>query len=537
MKLSTLFKPGKYASDQTAASGNDCSYLEEFFQSNADACVIYERESGIISNCNRRVNQMFELPENTCFKGLYMSQVMLRHLNDGSVNTELLMNNIPDGWFGEASFVTHTKYPFCAHIKCLPFKKGDLHYQIVSIRDITEIKQAEMRLRTSKTAVEEASLAKARFLSSISHELRTPLNGIIGTANLILSDKTLQEGIKKHINVLRYSSEHMLGIINDILDFSKIDAGKLELNSYEFNLKDAVDNIAGSFLSQYNAKKIELITKYHPLLQRANIKSDKIKLSQVITNLLSNALKFTHTGSVTLKVNIEKFSTEEIVVQFEVEDTGIGIPEDKVKDIFRAFTQVHNAADLKRTYGGTGLGLTISDMLVQIFGGKMQVESNPGKGTRFYFSITFPLAATYNEVPGEFLPAEQPKDIKGVRILVVEDNEINASILSGFLNKWKVRMMEASHGIQALELLKYHKFDLILLDLEMPEMDGYTTIKKIKEQGIETPVMAFTATLLDNMEESLKEAGFTDYILKPFRPAELKKKIETHAPHRVFDYA
>ncbi len=536
MNLSTLFKAGKY-NEAAKKNEKDNSYLEVLFQSHLDAYIIYNKETKRITDCNRMVKQMFELPEDTSFDDLYITQVMMRHLNEGSSNTEILMNEIPDGWFGEASFVTYTKYPFCAHIKTIPIFKGDTPCQILSIRDITEIKAAEAQLRKSKVEVEEAALAKARFLSSISHELRTPLNGIIGTANLILADETLQEGIKKHMSVLRYSSEHMLGIINDILDFSKIDAGKLELNSYEFNLKDAVDNIAGSFLSQYSAKNIELITKYHPLLQRANIKSDKIKLSQIITNLLSNALKFTHSGSVTLKVNIDKFSTEEIVVQFEVEDTGIGIPEDKVKDIFRAFTQVHNAADLKRTYGGTGLGLTISDMLVQIFGGKMQVESNSGKGTRFYFSITFPLAATYNEVPGEFLPVEKPKDIKGVRILVVEDNEINASILTGFLNKWKVRMMEASHGIQALELLKYHKFDLILLDLEMPEMDGYTTIKKIKEQGIETPVMAFTATLLDNMEENLKEAGFTDYILKPFRPGELKKKIETHAPHRVFDYA
>jgi signal transduction histidine kinase len=537
MKLSTLFKPGKYHSTTEKKATQDYSHLETLFQNHGDAFIIYDKATGIVTDCNKNVKQLFELGEGQCFEGLYISQIMLRHLKSDSPNTELLMNNIPDDWFGEASFVTTNNYVFFTKIKSIPILKGSIQCQILSIRDITEIKEAELRIRTSKAEVEEAAHAKARFLSSISHELRTPLNGIIGTANLILTDRGMQEGIKKHMNVLRYSSEHMLGIINDILDFSKIDAGKLELNSHEFSLKDAVDNIAGSFLSQYQDKKVELITKYHPLLYRANIKSDKIKLNQVISNLLSNALKFTHAGSVTLKVNIDKFSTEEIVVQFEVEDTGIGIPEDKIEHIFNAFTQVHNTADLKRTYGGTGLGLTISDMLVKIFGGKMQVESTAGKGTRFYFSITFPLATTYNEAHPDFTPIEQPKDIRGIRILVVEDNEINAAILTGFLGRWKVRYMEAGHGIQGLELLKYHKFDLILLDLEMPEMDGYTTVKKIREQGITTPVVAFTASLLENMEESLKEAGFDDFILKPFRPAELKKKIELYAPHRVFDYA
>lgn len=535
MNFSTLFKPGKYTTAVPAKNEKDNSYLEALFQSHLDTYIIYNKETKQITECNNRAKQMFELPENIFFTDLYVSQVMMRYLKEGSPNTEILMNEIPDGWFGEATFITHTKYPFFAHIRTIPFFNGDIPCQVICIRDITEIKEAEAQLKKSKVEVEEASLAKARFLSSISHELRTPLNGIIGTANLILAEKTLQEGIKKHINVLRYSSEHMLGVINDILDFSKIDAGKLELNSYEFNLRNAIDNVAGSFLSQFTAKKVELITKYDPLLNRAIVNSDKIKLNQVITNLLSNALKFTHSGSVELRVKIEKFSSETVTVQFEVEDTGIGIPQDKIQDIFEAFTQVHNA-DLKRAYGGSGLGLTITEKLVQMFGGKMQVESQLGKGSRFFFSISFPLTASLNNLPGDFTPAEKPIDIRGIRVLVVEDNEINASILCGFLEKWKIRFMEASHGIQALELLKYHRYDLILLDLEMPEMNGYSTVQKIREQGIATPVVAFTATLLDNMEESLKNAGFDDYILKPFRPAELKKKIEVFAPHRAIDY-
>jgi signal transduction histidine kinase len=535
MSFTSLFKTTRPAPiHQQAVHEN--SYFEALFQSHLDAYIIYNKESKIITDCNRRVKQMFELPEGVCFNELFISQVMMRHLDEGSPNTEILMNDIPDEWFGEASFLTHTRYPFFAHIKTTALNKGDTPYQIISIRDITEIKQAEAQLRKSKAEVDEASKAKARFLSSISHELRTPLNGILGTANLILADKTLQEGIKKHLCVLRFSSEHMLGIINDILDFSKIDAGKQELNKHDFNLKECLDNIAASFYSQFENKKLQLKTTFHPRLDKAVISSDKIKLNQVITNLISNALKFTHSGCVNLSADITAADDELLTVLFAVEDTGIGIPKDKQEAMFDPFIQVHGA-DLQRTYGGTGLGLTISDKLVQAFGGKIQVESEPGKGTRFYFTIKFPLAVNNSVALQDFTVAEKPVDIRGVRILVVEDNEINASILKGFLDKWGIRVMEATHGIQALELLKYQKFDLILLDLEMPEMDGYTTVKKIREQNITTPVMAFTATLLENMEAIIQDAGFDDYILKPYRPAELKKKIELYAPHRVFEYA
>lgn len=528
MNLTGLFR-------QSKGTDKDSSYYEGLFQSYLDACIIYNKQTGLITDCNRRVRQMFELPEEECFNNLYISQVMLRHLQEGSPNMELLMNGLPDEWYGEATFVTRNKYVFYAHIKASTILKSGNRFQILSIRDISEIKQAEAELRKARADVEEAGRSKARFLSSISHELRTPLNGIIGTANLMLSDKNLQEGIKKHVSVLRYSSEHMLGIINDILDFSKIDAGKLELNKHEFHLKDSMDNIVNSFHSQFHKKGISLTAVYHPKLDKVNVVSDKVKLSQVITNLLSNALKFTSIGGVELRVDIANFTGDIATIKFEVEDTGIGIPEEKLNDIFEAFTQVHGV-DLQRTYGGTGLGLTISEKLVHMFGGKMKVKSTPGKGTRFYFSLDFNLARSIEAVP-VVQAAEAPKDIRGIRVLMVEDNEINAAILKGFLDSWYIRSMEASHGIQALELLKYHKFDLILLDLEMPEMNGYTTLQKIREQGLTLPVIAFTATLLENMETIIQQAGFDDYILKPFRPAELKKKLEAYVPHRVFDYA
>lgn len=520
---------------KTATPLGKKTYYEALFQSYLDAFIVYNKETKEVIDCNKQVLQMFELPSTVTIKGLYISQVMMRYLSGDSPNLDIMMDGLPDNWNGEADFTTHNKHKFHAYVKSMVFAREDAEYQILTIRDITEMQVAERELKISKASVEKAARAKARFLSSMSHELRTPLNGIIGTSNLVLSEPNLPENIKNHINVLRYSSEHMLGIINDILDFSKIDAGKMELRKHPFNLKENMDNLLVSFESQFRNKNISLVANYHPELYKVHVTTDKVKLGQIISNLLSNALKFTLAGKVELNVSIIKANSKKVSLFFEVKDTGIGIEKDKQTEIFQGFAQVHSE-DLKRDFGGTGLGLTISDKMVGMFGGKLEVESEVGKGTRFYFSISLPVAEVIIETDEKLNIAEVQKDIRGVKILIVEDNEINASILRSFLKKWNVEIKEASHGIQALELLKYHKFDLVLMDLEMPEMDGYTTTKKIRETNTELPVIAFTAALLENMDALIKDNGFTDYLLKPYRPADLKKKIETYAQRHV-DYA
>lgn len=510
------------------------NYYEALFQSYQDSFIIYQKQTNEVVECNARFLSMFNIPLHETLQGLNMAQVMMRYLSADSPNMESVMNGLPDNWEGEADFFTHDKKLFHAHIKTVGFIKDDIEYSILTIRDITERKIADKELRQSKNQVEKAARAKARFLSSMSHELRTPLNGIIGTSNLMLTEPFLSDGIKNHINVLKYSSEHMLGIINDILDFSKIDAGKMELKKQPFNVKESMDNIIASFENQFAAKKIELVTDYDPMLDKAFVLSDRVKLGQVISNLLSNALKFTLTGTVTLKVRIQKSSSKKHTILFEVADTGIGIPATKQAEIFQGFTQVH-AEDLKRDFGGTGLGLTISERLVNMFGGELKVESELEIGSRFYFTIGLPIADAIVKQE-DSAPGMEEADIRGIRVLVVEDNEINAAILKKFLTKWEVNLKEATHGIQALELLRYHKFDLVMMDLEMPEMDGYATIRKIRETDQDLPVVAFTAALLENMEAFITENGFNDYILKPYRPSDLKKKIARYAPHRKVDY-
>ncbi|MEO6188899.1 MAG: response regulator, partial [Ginsengibacter sp.] len=505
------------------------------FLSGTDGFLIFDKESLQIEDYNRSLDDIFELDKTVDLRGIYISQFMMRYLAPDSANLELLMNHIPDNWAGEANFLTSSKRRFESSVKSMPFQKDQREHLLLSIRNVTEITRAKEELDIYKEKMEKAAKAKARFLSSMSHELRTPLNGIIGTSNLMLTEKNLPENIKTHINILRYSSEHMLGIINDILDFSKIDAGKLELKMKSFNLKATLDKLTNSFLNEYKSKSIELVFYADPNLEKLKVLTDEVKLTQVVANLLSNALKFTISGKVVLNVKVNNVTEKNTTLFFEVEDTGIGIAKEKHEEIFNDFVQV-NDDDLRR-FDGTGLGLTISEKLVKIFGGELKVESELGKGSRFYFTLTLDLAPLLQQPKEKIIAPGQVADIRGVRVLIVEDNEINAGILRSFLLKWQTVIKEARHGVQALELLKYHKFDLILMDLEMPEMDGYTTLKKVRETDSVIPIIAFTAALLENMDSLVTESGFNDYVLKPFRPAELKKKIEYYAPHRKIEYA
>lgn len=536
-KSTGFFNRFSFGKDKNNAAV-DVAFHDAFLQLYVDAYVVINMETNDIADFNPHMITLFALPPEVNLKKLQINQIMMRYLAEDSDNKDLMMNRIPDCWEGEAGFINYNKEKFYTCVNSNVFYKDDVKWQIISFRNITEKKTATQELKNYKLNAEKAARAKARFLSSMSHELRTPLNGIIGTSNLILLEPDLPENIKRNMNILKYSSEHMLGIINDILDFSKIDAGKLELKKQSFNLKECLTNIIEAFEVQFNDKVIDFIFVEPELLHTINISSDEVKLSQILNNLLSNALKFTLVGNVTFKVIIENTNEQTTTICFKVSDTGIGIPVEKQSEIFQGFAQVY-MDDQSRKFGGTGLGLTISEKLVNKFGGNLEVESVPGEGSSFYFSVCFDNAKP-KEIKAKVqhdVGFEHITDTQGLRILVVEDNAINATILISFLRRWGVLVKEAENGIHALELIKYHKFDLILMDLEMPQMDGYATIKKIRETDLKIPVLAFTASLLEDMESLITESGFNDYVLKPYKPAELKKKILDYAPHRKIDYA
>jgi Signal transduction histidine kinase len=369
-----------------------------------------------------------------------------------------------------------------------------------------------------KNRAEAATQAKSQFLSQMSHELRTPLNGIIGSVHLLL-DEEVHNSQKDHFKVLQYSSEHMLHLINDVLDFSKIEAGGMELSEATFNLNESLSKLKAIFEWQFKERGLNIYFDTNEELNRLFL-ADETRLIQVLSNLLGNALKFTIQGSVIVKVQVVSRGCNGVEVYFAVEDTGIGISEAQLEKIFEAFRQAESATT--RKYGGTGLGLSISKALVSLLGGELQVESSPGKGSRFYFTLQLPFS---NKAPDRQLRAENLNSLKGMRVLLVDDSPVNRKITRSFLERWEIKVEEASDGKEALELFSKGEYELLLLDLHMPVMDGYETIAEIRKTGSEVPALAFTAALLQDMKDQIHSQGFNGFLQKPFRPEELHRKI------------
>jgi CheY-like chemotaxis protein len=368
-----------------------------------------------------------------------------------------------------------------------------------------------------------ANKAKASFLSNMSHELRTPLNGIIGTTNLLMHEPA-SSSQKKYYDVLQHTSDHMLHLVNHILDFSKINEGKINLDRNIFNLKHTVTKICRVYLAQNTQENVVFNFEIDEALDKEII-SDDLRLKQILFNLLSNAFKFTKKGTVTLKAALLHKSNKKMLVRFLVQDTGIGIKPEQVEKIFNSFEQADNSTT--RNFGGTGLGLSISKQLAGLFGSSLQVTSEYQKGSVFSFDIEVEINTAI--VPKEAEQLVNSKNLGGLRLLVAEDNKVNMMVLLTFLKKWNVQFTAATNGIMALEEYKKEDYDLILMDLEMPEMDGYTAIKEIRKQDANIPVIAFTAALYDDMAADLKSKGFDDYLHKPFNPADLYNKISRYS--------
>ena len=355
----------------------------------------------------------------------------------------------------------------------------------------------------------------------MSHEIRTPLNAIISLSHIMEMDNKDEE-MKEYIDALKFSAEGLHSLVNDILDHNKMEAGKLRLENIEFSLIDLLKNLAELFKYKANNQGIELRIEIGEHLPD-RLLGDPTRLTQILTNLIANAIKFTAEGHVHIKATLAGIKDATATVSFSISDTGIGIPEDKLKSIFEDFEQASN--EVTREYGGTGLGLSIVKNLLKMMGSTIELNSKEDEGSSFIFDIDFDLDPEFQMI--DLQQQDRDKDLNALNILVIDDNHMNRLVLKRLLQIWNGNFVEVDNGVEGVELCEHTAFDLVLTDLEMKPLNGFDTAVKIAQtkKNVNTPIIAMSAHNPLDFEIEYRESGFVDFVHKPFDPEELFQKI------------
>lgn len=419
---------------------------------------------------------------------------------------------------GNASYVMTTQVP-------LRDKNGRVTGLAGIGTDITHLKKIQAEMQEARETAEAANKAKSEFLANMSHEIRTPLNGVMGMTDLALETELTAEQ-RDYLETVKTSGDSLLTVINDILDFSKIEAGKLDLEAIDFNLRESLETTMKTLALRADEKGLELLCEVAPEIPEV-VRGDSARLRQIVVNLVGNAIKFTDAGEVAVRVQVESKQGAEYICRFTVADTGIGIPADKRETVFDPFSQADSSTT--RKYGGTGLGLTISMRLVKMMGGRMWVESEVGRGTEFHFTVRLEAADASEIKVGTIAP---PELLRGVKVLVVDDNRTNRRILEGMLLRWQMKPTLAEGGRAALaELSASHKagerYGLILTDMHMPDMDGFELVEQIRQRPELSTATILMLTSAGHRGDAARceKLGVAAYLLKPIRQSELREAV------------
>ena len=503
-------------------------YTRSLIESNIDAIMTTD-PSGIITDVNKQMEALTGCTRDELIGAPFKSHFTDPERAEAGIKLVLSQKNVTDyeltasALDGKQTVVSYNATTFYD-------RDRKLQGVFAAARDVTERKRVEAELRLAKAAAESASQTKSDFLASMSHEIRTPMNAIIGIADL-LAKTSLSPEQDKYVQIFRRAGDNLLNLVNDILDLSKVEAEQLELERTGFSLKDLLDKVTEMVAGRADEKGLALVCEIAPETP-TELVGDPTRLRQVLLNLLGNAIKFTNSGEVALRVGPDADSSVPNALRFTISDTGIGIPDDKLSAVFERFTQADSSTT--RRYGGSGLGLTISKRLVELMGGRIWVESGVGKGSLFSFAVPLEIragAARRAAVPVDtgFEPPPPP-----LNILLVEDSPDNRTITVAYLQGTPYRVEIAENGAVACEKFTAGNYDLVLMDRQMPVMDGLTATRAIREwersnHRPPTPIIALTAAALKGDREKCLAAGCTAFLTKPIKQEVLLQAIKDHS--------